>query len=369
MIKVLHVVHSMECGGIENILMNIYRKIDKDKIQFDFLVNGSKDNYYTKEILELGGNVCNVTPKRKNFIKNMIETKRIMKQGNYDIVHIHQDSMIAFGIWCSKKAKVKVIFTHAHTTSAIGWYRKLITKLARKYISKNSNLRFACSDAAAKWIYGNKIDYILFKNAIDASKFRYNDCNYLKVRKKLNINENEFVIGTCGRLSIEKNQKFLIEVFAEIKKVNLKSKLIIIGDGDEKNNLINLSKKLGIYDDILFTGLVENVEFYYNAMDCFVLPSFYEGLPLVGIEAQSAGLPCFFSSGVTEQIKVTNNVFFLNLNEGKKIWAKKISQCDIKRTDNYEKIRESGYDIGSNVTFLQSKYFDYASAKDGEKKC
>ena len=140
MIKVLHVVHSMECGGIENILMNIYRKIDKDKIQFDFLVNGSKDNYYTKEILELGGNVCNVTPKRKNFIKNMIETKRIMKQGNYDIVHIHQDSMIAFGIWCSKKANVKVIFTHAHTTSAIGWYRKLITKLARKYISKNSTI-------------------------------------------------------------------------------------------------------------------------------------------------------------------------------------------------------------------------------------
>lgn len=367
MIRILHVVHTMECGGIETMLMNIYRKIDRDKIQFDFLVNGEKDNYYTDEIISLGGKVLNVTPKRKNFFKNIVETIQIMKNGNYQIVHIHQDSMISFGIWCAKKAGVKKIFTHAHTTSAIGWYRKILAKIARKYIKKNADLKFACSDAAARWIYGKKTDYILFKNAIDASKYRYSYDKYLKNRNELSIEKDELALGTCGRFSVEKNQKFIIEVFSKIKEKKSNCKLILIGDGEEKDNLINLAKKLGIENDIIFTGLVSNVDYYYSAIDCFILPSFYEGLPLVGVEAQAAGLPCFFSTGVTKEIKVTDNVHFLDLDDGSTVWANYILENLNNKKDNYENIKKSGYDIGSNVEMLQLRYIENFVEKECDK--
>lgn len=367
MIRILQVVHTMECGGIETMLMNIYRKIDRTKFQFDFLVNGSNQNYYTDEIVSLGGRVLNVTPKRVNFLKNIKETIQIMKEENYQVVHIHQDSMIAFGIWCAKRAGIKNIFTHAHTTSALGWYRKMITKIARKYIINNSVLRFACSDAAANWIYGKNSKYILFKNAIDVSKYRYSKQRCLESRKKLAIANDTFVIGTCGRYSIEKNQNFLIDVFSEIKKRKQNSKLILVGDGNEKNNLISHSKELNVFDDIIFTGLVSNTELYYDVMNCFVLPSFYEGLPLVGVEAQAAGIPSFFSTGVTEEIKVTDEVYFLNLNDGSSIWADSIIKKSKEKRDNYDQIRKSGYDIGSNVELLKLKYKNYSTKVEGEK--
>lgn len=367
MIKVLHIVHTMECGGIETMLMNVYRHIDRTKIQFDFLVNGSAQNYYTNEILSLGGKVLNVTPKRVNFFKNIKETTCILKNGNYQVVHIHQDSMIAFGIWCSKMAKIKTIFTHAHTTSAQGWYRRFITKNARKYIVKNSNLRFACSKEAANWIYGKNVDYLLFRNAIDASKFRFSKKKYDECRKKLHINNNTFIVGTCGRYSIEKNQKFLIDIFFEIKKTKKDSKLILVGDGAEKNNLISYSKDLNVFEDIIFTGLVNNPDLYYNVMDCFVLTSFYEGLPLVGVEAQAAGIPSFFSTGITKDLKITDEVYFLDLKKGAMAWSEFILKNSKDRRDNYRKICEFGYDIGQNVKLLESKYESYSSNLKGEK--
>lgn len=360
MIRVLHVVHSMDCGGIETMLMNIYRRIDREKIQFDFLVNGEKNNYYTEEIERLGGKVLNVTPKRKNFFKNIKETIKYMKEGQYKILHIHQDSMISPAIWCAKKANIKIIFTHAHTTNIYGWYRKIATYIGRKYIPKNATLKFACSKAAAKWIYGKDVDdYILFNNAIDASKFRYSEEIYNNNRNELGINKNTFIIGTCGRLSIEKNQKFLLEVFAQIKNKINNSKLLLIGDGNEKENLLRFASELGVVNDIIITGLVENVDYYYSVLDCFVLPSFYEGLPLTGIEAQAAGIPCYFSTGITEEIKITKNVHFLPLSDEANRWCNIIIKNHKKREDTYNLIKKSGYDIGDNVKLLEENYIKY----------
>lgn len=361
MIRVLHVVHTMECGGIETMLMNIYRKIDREKVQFDFLVNGSKESYYTEEILSLGGKVLNVTPKRVSLKQNLVDTFCVMQEGNYKIVHIHQDSMIAFAIWCAKKAGIKVIFTHAHTTSAIGWYRKGLAQMARLYIVRNATEKFACSKAAASWIYGKKEkNYILLKNAIDAEKFQYNYAQYYKNRCELDIKEDQFVVGTCGRLSVEKNQIFLVDVFAEIKRIKPNSTLIIIGDGDERENIQNRAKELGVWCDIIFPGMVNDVAYYYSILDCFVLPSFYEGLPLVGVEAQAAGIPTFFSTGVTKEIKIIDSVYFLNLEQGASIWAEEIIKKKGVRTNTLEKVRAAGYDIGENVKTLQKKYIDYS---------
>lgn len=367
MIKVLHVVHTMECGGIETMLMNIYKKIDREEIQFDFLVNGKRENYYTDEIISLGGNVLNVTPKRKNFIKNIIETIDVMKKGNYQVVHIHQDSMISFGVWCAKRAGIKKIFTHAHTTSDSVWYRKTLTKLGRRYIKKNATLKFACSEAAANWIYGKNSDYILFKNAIDASKFRHSKEKYEKIREELSFKKSDIVLGTCGRFSIEKNQKFLIEIFSKIKSKERNCKLVLIGDGSEKESLVELARNLRVEEDTIFTGLVSNVEYYYSALDGFVLPSFYEGLPLVGVEAQAAGIPCFFSTGITSEIKITDNVHFLNLEEGAAVWADYILEHLSDKEDTYEKIKKAGYDIGANVDMLQSKYKEGFKEKESDQ--
>ena len=369
MIKILHVVHTMECGGIETMLMNIYRKIDRTKIQFDFLINGAKENYYTEEIIALGGNVLNVTPKRESLVKNIRDTVAVMKRGNYQIVHIHQDSMISFAILCAKKAGIKNIFTHAHTTSANGWYRKTLAIFGRKYIDKNATLKFACSKAAAEWIYGAKEDeYILFKNAIDAFKFRYKSEITYNNRKELGIQNDQFVIGTCGRFSVEKNQKFLVEVFAEIKNSVPDAMLVLIGDGDEKQDIIATAEALGVQKDILFPGMVGDVEYYYSTLDCFILPSLFEGLPLVGVEAQAAGITSFFSTGVTEEIKINPNVYFLPLAIGAKEWAEKILACRCAKKDTYSNIKNAGYDIDDNVELLESTYLKYANNLIGLSK-
>ncbi len=359
MIRVLHIVHTMNCGGIETMLMNVYRNINRDKITFDFLVNGSKDNYYTEEIISLGGNVLSVTPKRKNFIKNIIETYKIIKSGNYDVVHIHQDSMIGFGLWCAKKAKVKNIFTHAHTTSADGWYRRLITKLNRKYIRKNADVKFACSSAAAKWIYGkNCNDYVLFNNSIDASKYEYNKEKSVNRRKKLNIPKDCIVIGTCGRLAEVKNQKFLLQIFCELKKKKDNSKCILIGDGELRNELLDYAKKHNISKDLIITGMVNNPEDYYSLLDCFILPSFYEGLPLSGIEAQAAGIPTIFSNGVSKEVDITGESLFLSIEESPEKWMNEILNIIGKKKNNYEIVVKKGYDMKGNVKLLENYYLE-----------
>lgn len=361
MVRILHVVHTMECGGIETMLMNIYRLIDKNVVQFDFLVNGFEDNYYTEEILQLGGKIYNVTPKRENFLRNIIETINVMKENNYSIVHVHQDSMISFAVWCAKKAGIKSIYTHAHTTSAIGWYRKMITFLSRNYICKNATMKFACSNAAAIWIYGKKEkDYIILKNAIHAHKFQYDEKICSNNRKKLGINE-KLVIGTCGRLSVEKNQKLLIEILKDLKSMNKDAILILVGDGEEKNKLIELAESLGVMDSVIITGMVKNVDFYYSVFDCFLLPSFYEGLPLAGVEAQAAGLPCIFSLGVTKELMITPNVSFLDVNKSSKVWAEKILEYCEKKEDTLQKIKDAGYDISDNVKYLQNLYLEESS--------
>lgn len=357
MIRVLHVVHTMDCGGIETMLMNVYRNIDRKQIQFDFLVNGKKDNFYTKEILSLGGNVLNVTPKRVNLLKNIKDTIAVMKKGDYDIVHIHQDSMIGFGVWCAKKAKIKKIFVHAHTTSADGWYRRVLAVINRSYINKNATVKFACSNAAAKWIYGKKCkDFILFNNSIDALKYRFDKNNSLDNRKKMNIKENTFVIGTCGRLAEVKNQKFLLEVFSEIKKKNQNSKCILVGDGEKREELINYSKELGIYEDVIITGIVDNPEYYYSVFDCFVLPSLYEGLPLSGIEAQAAGIPAFFSTGVSKEVDITGKSIFISIDESPKVWANNILNSKTIKKDNYNYVVKKGYDMKTNVKLIEDYY-------------
>ena len=288
-----------------------------------------------------------------------------MKMGNYKIVHIHQDSMISPAIYCAKKAGIKNIFTHAHTTFVYGWYRKIATYFGRYYIKKNATLKFACSAAAAKWIYGKKAnDYILFKNAIDATRFKYNKQSYKKNRKELGYDEKTFILGTCGRLSVEKNQKFLVQLFSQIKKKHNNSKLILIGDGPERDNIIKLSIELGVKDDIFITGLTSDVDYYYSVLDSFVLPSFFEGLPLTGIEAQAAGLPCYFSKGITEEVKITENVHFLSLEDDLEKWSDVILNNIKNRIDTYELIKKSGYDLGENVKLLEDKYTEYSKESE-----
>ena len=227
---------------------------------------------------------------------------------------------------------------------------------------KNATEKFACSEAAAKWIYGKNVtNYILFKNAINAEVFRYDYRNCHKNRTEAGIcDDNQFVIGTCGRLSPEKNQIFLVEIFAEIKKVMDDSKLILIGDGSEKENILNQAIKLDVDKDIIWTGMVSNASYYYSMLDCFVLPSIFEGLPLAGVEAQAAGILCFFSTGITSEIKITDKTYFLELERGPEYWAKEILLKRCSKEDTYDLVLDAGYDIGENVGFLQKTYMKYS---------
>lgn len=367
MIRILHSVSNMDRAGIETMLMNYYRHMDRDKVQFDFLCNKKKPGAYDDEIKSLGGRIFHTPglnpakyPQYLRFMCNLFQSNQ-----EYKIVEAHNGALGVYALHAAKINHIPVRIFHAHGASITKDWKFPIKLVCKALLPTNMNCHFSCGIEAAKCYFGDKVveenDYEFIPNAIDVEKFVFNQEVRDKLRKENGL-ENKHVIGHVGRFMAQKNHSFLLDIFAEVLKLEPNAHLVLLGDGKLMGTIKEKAEKLGIKKSVSFVGNVGNVNEWYQAFDCFVLPSIWEGLPIVGVEAQTADLPCFFSSSITREIGLSDRVTFLPLTEEVSIWARKI--CDSLhqnvRKNNTKLITEHHYNIELEAKKLQERYLQLA---------
>lgn len=357
-IKVLHSELNGELGGIESFLYNVYKFIDKEKVEFDFLTTSSNPAY-GENLKKMGAKIYQV-PSHCNLVCYFMSVCKILKKGNYDIVHVHKNSAIDILILSVLKQfpKVKVI-VHSHNTyPSVGGKFQWLHYLNRKFLYKCADCHLACSENAGKWMYGNG-SYEVIKNGIDTEAFLYNAMDRSEIRQMLGIDEKTFVIGHIGRFTEQKNHSKLIEIFASLKQKYENSYLVLIGCGELENNIKEKVSNLGLSNCVIFSGVQNNVNKFLCAMDAFVFPSVWEGLGIVAIEAQASGLNTYLSKEVPKEVEVTDAVTWFDNREN----AVDISnQIQIKRTEKDIRLARntavlnSGYDMTQSAKRLQKIY-------------
>lgn len=355
--RILHITEMLSAAGIESFIMNVYRNIDRSKIQFDFLVLRDQKEFYDNEISSLGGEKYFVHSEIKNTLARVLDESRQIKtfleQHHYDVVHIHYTTPLrAFYLKAAKEAGVPVRIYHSHSAAVSGKSKlKLaVYKYCQNVIDKYATDCFACSEAAAKWVFSertlkeNKVKII--HNGIDINRFLFNESIREEYRAKLGL-EDSFTLINTGRFTEQKNQSFILDIVDGLKKEGHNIKLLLLGDGPLKDSYESRVKQLGLEDSVLFLGVKPNVQDYLFAADCYVMPSFYEGLPVAGIEAECSGLPCFFSDNITEEVELGNQTHFLPLEAGRNVWVNKVMNCEPNenRAKATDYVRVAGYDI------------------------
>lgn len=371
-IRVLNVVGLMSPGGIETLIMNIYRNIDRSKVQFDFLTHKGIDGTFDDEIKKLGGRIYKMPQIREGnktyyfrFFEYISALKQFFKRHpEYHVIHGHMTNTAAIYMPIAKKyGNVTCCIAHSHLTQARPGLSGIVTDILHKPLPKIATDYFACSEMAAKWIFSpeaiksGKVKVI--KNGVDPRRFFYDEERRTAIRKELGL-ENKFVIGNVARFKTEKNHTFQIDVFHEIQKYNPDSVLLLVGTGELEEEMKKKCKELGLENVVKFMGQRNDIPDMLLAMDVFFLPSLYEGLPVVAVEAQASGLPVVTSTGVTKEVDITGNVIFLDLTRGGAEWANAISKIgkEFKRQDMYQYIHDSGYDITETAKSLQEFYLE-----------
>ena len=342
--KILHIVGGMGKGGTETMLMNIYRKIDRSRIQFNFLYTTNEETYYDKEIKKLGGNIFRIEPLNIFNINKMVKqiSDCINQNGPYKAVHAHTLFNSGIAMKAAKKSGVDIRISHAHTTAdnEAGLVRKIYISLMRKLVLDNSTNLLACSDLAGEYLFGieniKSDKYAMFPNLISYKNIidiNHEDVEKFKIENKLQ--KDDLVIGHIGTFKESKNQKFLLKIVKALKKKNKNVKLLLVGDGSMRDELETMCKNLDISDKVIFTGTRDDIDVILNSMDAFVFPSTFEGLGLVLLEAQAAGLPCVVSEAIQPEADLQLGLFSkLNLSDGAEFWANKIIEvCGKKETD------------------------------------
>lgn len=350
---------SPNIGGIESFIMNIYRNIDRSKIQFDFLCFSPKIPF-SEEITKLGGKIYYLKSRRENYFRNKKQVYSFFKEHQeYKLVHFHLNTCSYIDPILAASKTNKKIIVHSHNQ----WMGKNLRIRLLHFLNKNkiatmADELLACSNLAGNYMFNSK-KYKLIKNAIDAEKFRYNPIVREKVRTILNI-KDKFVIGHVGRFSYQKNHDFLLDIFDYVYKKNRNSILILIGSGELEEEIKNKIKRLNLEDVVLLLGNRNDIHNILQAMDVFVFPSYYEGLPISVIEAQAAGLPCIISNNITKDVSITKNMIFISLNESAEIWAQYALAYskNYQRKDTISDIINSGYDIKSLVKRIEKIYTD-----------
>lgn len=365
-IRVLHEVTIMNTGGIETLLMNIYRNIDREKVQFDFMLHRDQEGFYDEEIRSLGGKIykgVGFNPLKHKKYLNSIDDLFEEHKGEYKIIHAH-NSFSMFTLRAAKEAGILIRISHAHNARPLFDYKKYIFKKYNRIKLKNYTTNmFACSSNAGKWLFGEKAikegKVTIINNGIEPDKFIFNETIRNNIRKQLHI-ENKYVIGHVGRFNKQKNHEFIIKVFNEVLKNNKDSVLMLIGEGDLKEEISKEARKLGIIDSIIVISATNNVNEYMQAMDLFLFPSLYEGLGIVAIEAQAAGLQCVVADTIPKDAFITKNIRSLSLQEPIENWSKEILKYNngYERKDTSETIRRSGYDIKQVAKGLEEFYLN-----------
>lgn len=363
-IRIAHIVGKWLGGGVEAVIMNYYRHIDRDKVQFDLICDEDSTDIPYEEIEKLGGKVILIPPYQKVF-KYIKELKRVLKEGEYKIVHSHINTLSVFPLYAAKKAGVPVRIAHSHSTTNKKEWKKNLMKLALRPFAKTfSTDYFACSELAGRWLFGDKsFDegkvYVL-NNAIDLDKFKYDEKIRKAKRKELKIKDDTIVIGHIGRFVEQKNHRGLIDIFNEIHKLNKNTTLVLAGQGPLMDEMKKKVKSLNLEKNVKFLGQRSDANELYQAFDVFLLPSLYEGLAVVGVEAQASGLLCILSDEITKEVKVLDSTEFLSLSTSPDVWANVLLQSleKYKRKDTRKALTEKRFNIEEEAHNLIDKYIE-----------
>lgn len=358
-IRILHIVQRMEAGGTQAFLMNLYRNIDREKVQFDFLVEYIDKEFYDDEIISFGGKIYYTNFRKDlNVFKFKKELSKILIDNpEYKIIHIHATAIGKICTDVARKNNIPVIIAHTHNNGAVKDWKYLPKKILRKLYRNGPTDFFACSEEAGIYTFKNK-KFKVIHNSIDSKKFLYNESIRNEKRKELNI-ENKFAVGNVGRLHEQKNQIFLIDIFYELQKKKENAILLIVGSGPLKTKINEHIEKLGISDKVKILENRNDMNEIYQAMDVFVLPSLFEGLGIVAIEAQAAGLPVIASDGVSSEAEVTKNIKKLSLNEPISNWVKAIVEAKVdNKQEVINDIKDAGYDIEENAKMIEKFYIE-----------
>lgn len=361
-IRVLHVVPNMHRAGLETLIMNIYRNIDREKVQFDFLVHYTKRFDYDDEIEQLGGKIYRLSVREdNNLIKYIKELKNFfLEHPEYKVVHGHMESFGAFYSRAAKKAGVKTIIAHSHNSLVEPTFKGCIKNIMNKPWKYYANTLFACSEKAGEFMFGNS-PFRVINNGIECEKFVFNEKTRNCYRQQLGL-EGKMVIGHIGRFDPQKNHQFLIDIFATYLKNNPKAVLLLVGEGALLEQVKQKVCDLHLEKSVQFLGVRSDTSQLYQVMDIFVLPSLFEGLPVVGVEAQAAGLPLLTSNVVTSELQITNLVDMLPLNASVDVWAAHIDNMirKMKRRNTLEEMERCGFDIRDTAADLQEFYLEHS---------
>ena len=349
-------------NGVESVIMNYYRHLDHSKVQFDFICDEDSTRIPYNEIKKLGGRVF-LVPKYQNLPKYLKALEKLFKENQYRIVHSNINTLSVFPLYAAKKAGVPIRISHSHSTSnPKEWKRNLIKNILRPFSKCYATDYFACSELAGRYLFGNKAfdrgEVKIIHNAIDVDKFKFDEVARKKLRKELGIKDSTVVIGHVGRFVQQKNHAFLVDVFKEYHKKNPDSKLLLIGSGPLEDEIKKKVERLGLKNSVLFLGQRDDTNKLYSVMDIFCLPSLYEGLGIVGIEAQTAGLSCVFSDEIPDDIKITDSIKFIKLTDKLKIWSDEVTKIvNSKRPSTKSDKYTKDYNIEKAVTSLEVEYF------------
>ena len=362
--RILQIGMTSNYGGIESFIMNVYRNIDRSKFQFDFInmeTNG-KELAYSDEIKRLGGRIYKIPGRRENLRENRNELKKIIKKNNYDFVH---NNVLTWsysdGITLPLKYSSSKVIVHSHNSFMdSGLYARRLLNFINRRLNKNNNIiRLACSKEAGKWLFSNK-KFEIIPNGIVTDNYKFNIGVRDAYRKRFNI-KNKKVFLNVGRLSHQKNHVFLLRWFKEIYKRDHNSILFLVGDGELKEKLKKEVKLLNLTSSVKFLGIRKDVYILMFMTDVLLFPSYYEGLPVVLVEAQAAGLKAIISNTISKEIDITSNIKRIDISDSPAQYADLAlriveKSCTSDRDEAYLKVKKAGYDITNTVHLLEEIY-------------
>lgn len=359
-VRIVQVFGIMNRGGAENMIMNLYRNIDRSAYQFDFVVHRNEKGSFDDEIRKMGGRIY-VCPKysfKNHFLYKRWWHQFFKNHTDIQIVHSHVRSTASIYLRIAKKYDLKTI-AHSHSVSNGKSFSSLIKFIFQLSICKHSDILLACSTNAGKWLFGKNVcenkKFFVLKNAIDLSKFIFSQSVRTEMRQSLELND-KMVFVHVGRFHKSKNHSFLLRLFSRIDKSINNARLILVGTGSLFDKIKKKSEKYGLQNKVIFVGTTDCPENYLNASDCFLFPSKWEGLGLSVIEAEANGLKCICSTNVPQETKIIDKCFYIST---KRIdcWAEKAIQVDLDREKDYSmEIKKSGYNVKDTSEQLMSIY-------------
>ena len=352
--RLLCILSGMNIGGAETFLMKLYRNLDRSRYQMDFCINNPEKQFYEEEILSLGGKLFRVPNKSDNIIAFRQGLFHVIHENNYKyVLRITSNAMGFLDLKIAREAGAIVCAARSSNAGGDNTFKASLAHIVgRTLYGKYVNRMIAPSDLAAIYTFGrrayNRGKVVMLRNALDLNYYKFNKESRQNVRQELGIEKDERVIGHIGRFQHQKNHEFLLKIFAALCEKNTDAVLLLVGEGELRERIRSQAKELGITERVVFAGVRADIPAVLSAMDVFVLPSFFEGMPNVVIEAQATGLPCVIADTITREANVTELVDYIPLTVNVNKWVDRINtKLNQPRMDAHNVLVESGYEIAS----------------------